>query len=139
MVIESTAISKLADAMASKLAPAVLDTAKGPLARKLGEVKVQLKVGFGRYLSAQEQRYSEVKTIISSNVPVNIRDVYVNLHVSQPGIDPIRDDDFVDIGKCTRRTIFTATAGAGKSMLMRYLFLSYLSSQLEVMPVFIEL
>jgi predicted NACHT family NTPase len=43
------------------------------------------------------------------------------------------------VGSALKRIIFTATAGAGKSMLMTYLFFFFLSEQSERLPVFIEL
>jgi predicted NACHT family NTPase len=39
----------------------------------------------------------------------------------------------------SKRIIFTATAGAGKTMLLRYLFLQTLSNNEDVLPIFLEL
>jgi predicted NACHT family NTPase len=65
-----------------------------------------------------------------------LNDVYVNLYASYERGN-IRDEDFLSVGSALKRIIFTATAGAGKSMVMRYFF--FLSEQSERLPVFIEL
>jgi hypothetical protein len=49
-----------------------------------------------------------------------LNDVYVNLYIAQDRGKPIIDDEFLRIGDNLKRIVFTATAGAGKSMLMRY-------------------
>jgi hypothetical protein len=54
-----------------------------------------------------------------------------------PGV--IRDDDFLEIAFNLKRVVFTGTAGAGKSMLMKYLFLQLLSIHDDVLPLFVEL
>src|SRR3984893_16468960 len=126
-----------------KLAGGLAESAKGPAAKKKDELKVRFKVGFDEYISQQATRYSNVKTIIGSNIPIKFKDVYVNLYVAkymhnEKSIN-IRDDDFLRIGRGLKRIVFTATAGAEKSMLMRSLFFLFLSEQTERLPVFIEL
>jgi len=126
-----------------KLAGSLAEAAKGPAAKKEDELKVRFKVGFDEYISQQAARYSNVKTIIGSNIPLKLKDVYVNLYLDKDKCNnksvSIIDDDFLRIGGDIKRIVFTATAGAGKSMLMRYLFFLFLSEQSERLPVFIEL
>lgn len=126
-----------------KLAGSLAESAKGPAAKKKDELKVRFKVGFDEYISQQATRYSSVKTIIGSNIPLKLKDVYVNLYVAKDRHNNervnIRDDDFLRIGGDLKRIVLAATAGAGKSMLMRYLFFLFLSEQSERLPVFIEL
>ena len=135
-------LSKLTPLL-TKLAGSLAESAKGPAAKKIDELKVRYKLGFNTYISQQTMRYQNVKTIIGSNTPLLLTDVYVNLYLSQEkpnkSHDVIRDDDFLQLGGDLKRIVFTATAGAGKSMLMRYLFFLFLSEQSERLPVFIEL
>jgi predicted NACHT family NTPase len=121
-----------------KLAGSLAESAKGPAARKKDEMKVRFRIRFDKYISQQVIRYSNVKTIIGINRPLMLSDVYVNLYLSYERGN-IRDEDFLSVGSALKRIIFTATAGAGKSMLMRYLFFVFLSEQSERLPVFIEL
>ena len=129
--------------MLGKLAGSLAESAKGPAAKKKDELKIRFKLGFNEYISQQATRYANVKTIIGSNIPLTLKDVYVNLYVSKDRHNDkrnnVRDDDFLRIGGDLKRIVFTATAGAGKSMLMRYLFFLFLSEQSERLPVFIEL
>ena len=123
-----------------KLAGSLAESAKGPAAKKKDELKIRFKLGFNEYISQQATRYANVKTIIGSNIPLTLKDVYVNLYVSKDRHNDkrnnVRDDDFLRIGGDLKRIVFTATAGAGKSMLMRYLFFLFLSEQSERLPVF---
>jgi hypothetical protein len=95
-------------------------------------------MGFERYLQEQCKRFSTVKTIISSSTPVPFLDIYVNLHLAQNG-RALRDDDFLNQISRLRNVLFAATAGAGKSMLMRYLYLRFIEVQSHRLPVFIDL
>lgn len=102
------------------------------------KIKINLEIGFGNYVSQQIQRYSHVKTIISGNTPVKLEDVYVNLYLSS-GNKKYRDDDFINENRSHKNFVFCATAGAGKSMLMRYLYFSFLKEDSVKLPVFFEL
>ena len=123
----------------TKLAGSLADLAKGAAAKKKDELKIRFRFGFNNYISQQVTRYSNVKTIIGSNTPLRLEDLYVNLYLTQDRRNNIRDDDFLQIGSDLKRIVFTATAGAGKSMLMRYLFFLFLSEQSDRLPVFVEL
>ena len=136
--------------IASKVAQQLLGAAKEPAKRKLGELKLELEIGFDKYVRAQIDRYSSVKTVLGSNMPLPLADIYINLYVAEPkGLSPHRfnsrqlklhrDDDLIDLGFKLKRIIFTATADAGKSMLMKYLFLKILSDNNDLLPLFIEL
>ena len=131
-------LTKIAPVLA-KLAGSLAESIKGPAAKKKDELKVRFRFGFDKYISQQATRYSNVKTIIGSNRPLVLNEVYVNRYLSQDKRNNTRDEDFLRVGSDLKRIIFAATAGAGKSMLMRYLFFLFLSEQSERLPVFIEL
>jgi hypothetical protein len=61
-----------------KLAGSLAESAKGPAPKKKDELKVRFKVGFDEYISQQAARYSNVKTIIGSNIPLKLKDVFVS-------------------------------------------------------------
>lgn len=120
----------------NKLAAEFAQPAKGAATRTKEKLEVKFRKGFEGYVGKQLMRASTVKTIISSNAPIPLLDIYVNLFLASGKI-AARDDDFLkDIGKY-KDVVFTATAGAGKSMLMRYLYIRFLESQR--LPVFVEL
>jgi len=112
--------------------------AKGAAVRTKEKLEVKFHKGFSRFIEENFNRFSTVKTIISSNTPIPLISLYVNLHLAHS--DQIhRDDDFLKAIETYKSVLFTATAGSGKSMLMRYLYLRFLEVQTERLPVFIEL
>lgn len=124
--------------LATKIGPSLIEPTKGLAISTKQKLEVRFSRGFEEYLSVQTTRYSKVKTIISSNTPVSLLDVYVNLFLFN-GQAAARDDDFLsNMGK-HRAILFTATAGSGKSMLMRYLFLRFIEVQSDRIPIFIDL
>ena len=137
--------TSLAAPLVKKLSEGIAEAAKGSLAKKKDELKLRLGLGFSGYTQQQISRYKSVKTIIGSAVPLQFEDIYVNLYLEQAKLKGkknekrIRDEDFIKLAPKDKRIIFTATAGAGKSMLMRYLFFLFLSQQDSVWPVFVEL
>ena len=64
-----------------KLAGSLAESAKGPAAKKKDELKIRFKLGFNEYIFQQATRYANVKTIIGSNIPLSLKDVYINLYV----------------------------------------------------------
>lgn len=139
MTIETAAVLARFEPALTKLAMSVAEPMKGKASKKIDELKVVFRVGFNHYMRHQVERYSKVKTIIGSSIPLELKDIYVNLRVKQERGAPIRDEDFLDLSFSRGAVIFTATAGAGKSMLMRYLYLLYLQEQSERLPVFLNL
>jgi hypothetical protein len=142
--------SKALSPVAIKLAGKFLVLAKEPAARKLEEMKVTLQFGFENYIRREIDKYSKIKTILGVNVPLNLQDIYINLYIHANLIRSgpariatqsalIRDDDLIVETENKKRIVITGTAGAGKSMLMKYVFLQTLSKRDDTLPVFIEL
>jgi predicted NACHT family NTPase len=127
--------------LVTKLATAFFDQSKGIASRTREKIEIKLRKGFSRYVKENLNRYSTVKTIISSSTPVALTALYVNLFVASPerAERPHRDEDFLQKIRDYKSVLFTATAGAGKSMLMRYLYLKFLEVQEDRLPVFLEL
>lgn len=126
-----------------KLAPDFAKFLIGQAQELKKEFDIKFRLGFSRFLQNNITRFSTVKTIISSNTPIPLLDIYVNLHLALPGEEDeekrIRDDDFLTRINDWKNVVFYATAGAGKSMLMRYLYLRFLQTQTERLPIFVEL
>ncbi len=107
-----------------KLVGAFSEPAKGMAQRAREKLEIKLRKGFSRFIDENFSRFSTVKTIISSSNPIPLLDIYVNLHLaSENPIRAHRDEDFLREINKYQNVLFTATAGAGKSMLMRYLYL----------------
>lgn len=124
--------------LTKKVSTELLGPAKGLAARTKEKMEVKFRRGFEECITRQLTRASTVKTIISSNAPIPLLDIYVNLFLSS-GKTVARDEDFLRDMRKYQKVIFAATAGAGKSMLMRYLYMRFLDSQSDRLPIFIEL
>jgi predicted NACHT family NTPase len=121
-----------------KVAGELVGPTKGIATRTIEKLQVRFRKGFEAYIGKQLSRASTVKTIISSNAPIPLQDIYVNLFLAS-GDTAARDEDFLKYIDRYRAVVFTATAGAGKSMLMRYLYIRFLETQRDRLPIFIEL
>lgn len=137
MTVEAASLTKLAP-LISKLAEAFAAPAKGLATRAKERLEIKLRKGFAQFLTENFTRFSTVKTIISSSTPVPFLTLYVNLHV-KCNETTFRDEDLLADVSRLKNVFFTARAGSGKSMLMRYLFLRFLEIQTERLPVFVEL
>lgn len=137
MPIDLGSVAKAAPLIA-KLANALAAPAKGAATRTKEKLEVRFQKGFSRFVKENVERFSAVKTIISSSTPIAFSSLYVNLYLSRAG-DNQRDDDFITKIETCRYVVFTATAGSGKSMLMRYLYLRFLEVQTERLPIFVDL
>jgi len=127
-----------ASPLIAKLVAAFANSIKNQAARTKQKIELVFKKGFTGYISENVNRFSFVKTIISSSTPISLLSIYVNLHLAHPNAS-LRDDDFLDQISKYKNVLFCATAGAGKSMLMRYLYLRFLEVQTDRLPIFIEL
>jgi hypothetical protein len=139
MALDPITLAKAAPLIA-KLATTFTEPAKGIAARTKEKLEVKFSKGFAGYIENNITRFSTIKTIISSSTPIPLLSIYVNLLLADPAhAHALRDDDFIKEIAKFKSVLFTATAGAGKPMLMRYLYLRFLESQTDRLPVFVEL
>ncbi|WP_197082575.1 NACHT domain-containing protein [Bradyrhizobium sp. LTSP885] len=137
MAIEAISITKLAP-LITKLAGVFASPAMGVASRAKAKLEVVFRKGFSRFVEENLRRFAVVKTIISSSTPIPFSDLYVNLYVARSKAIS-RDEDFLIEIESYRNVLFSAAAGSGKSMLMRYLYLKFLEVQTERLPILIEL
>ena len=122
----------------TKLAGALVSPAMGVASRAKARLEVIFRKGFYRFVEENVKRFATVKTIISSSTPIPFSDLYVNLYVMRSKAS-LRDEDFLREIENYRNVLFSAAAGSGKSMLMRYLYLRFLEVQTDRLPILIEL
>lgn len=104
------------------------------------KAKISIESTYLKYLESSYDHYSKVKPSIFGSEPIPIFDVYVPLDVK------LRDNELIEsvgyqslLGMLTQdRAVISGTAGGGKSMLMRHLFLSAQQTGDRV-PVFVEM
>lgn len=100
-------------------------------------IRVRLKSSYKSYLACVGERYSKVKTFLLNQEAVELTSFYVPMGVNLDGtVYP--DASIESLTAANNFNVITGTAGSGKSMLMRYLFLDSIRSKHKI-PVFIEL
>ena len=104
-------------------APAIVQKIADRLKRTVDQLTAELTSIFGSHLALTLRRCSYVKTIASSEAPVPLNEIYVNLSLSNSQTS-ISDGDLISRVSKGRNAIIVGTAGAGKTMMMRYLALS---------------
>lgn len=107
---------------------------------RYGEAQVVLGTAFQRYLDNATHRYNLIRTLATGTEPRSIigkNNIYVNVGVEHQGavISTATVEPMLEISS---NLLIQGTGGAGKSMLMRYLFLST-AYKGNYIPVLLEL
>jgi protein involved in ribonucleotide reduction len=88
------------------------------------------------------ERCTKIKTLLSRDEPVDMLQQYVNIKFStKKGSSTNTFDDYDAIQKLIekRRATIVGTAGSGKTVFMRYLWISMFLSTDTRIPIFLEL
>ncbi|MFZ2029888.1 MAG: NACHT domain-containing protein, partial [Vitreimonas sp.] len=111
---------------------------KAFVGRNAAAFQNEIESGFKKLVVESYQRRSMIKTLLDGNEPVPLRDYYVpvRLSLNEKNVSEAR---FISNYAKQRRIMIIGTAGAGKSMFMKRLFLSAVEAPKEPIPLFIEL
>jgi hypothetical protein len=91
------------------------------------------------YLTSTITRCSQIKTpIINRDSPTYLPDIYVHTKLSLKN-KTYEDDEFIAQLPALQSIVVAGSAGSGKSMFMRYLFLSLCERGYGRIPIFVEL
>ena len=138
MMDEVGFIGKISEEIRNSALNALTDYCK----KGLGIAKVSVGAAFVRYLENAAKRYNRIKTIAAGAEPrpiIGENALYVHVGVSyRHSVRPTREAALLlDIN---RHLLIEGTGGAGKSMLMRYLFLdtAYRGNG-DYIPILLEL
>jgi hypothetical protein len=121
----------------AQMAPKALERIARALSRPIDAVRVRIQNVFEDHLMFTLNRCSYVKTIVADEKPVHLRDIYVPLQLKSSS-RPIHDFAFATKARPQSACLIRATAGAGKTMLMKYLALETYANS-ERIPIFIDL
>lgn len=117
----SAFVKKGAEAAGNRAINAIVDYCK----KGMGIAKVSVGASFVRYLENAAKRYNQIKTIATGTQPRPILGegaLYVHTNVSYQGV-PHPTREVAPLLQIDNNLLIVGTGGAGKSMLMRYLFL----------------
>ncbi len=134
-ILESGA-KKFTENIADKAIDAIVDYAKD----KYGKKQVELGNDFKRYLENAINRYNKVRTLATGPNPRTIigdDNIYVDIGIKHKEkiVSTENVESLLDI---SNNLIIQGTGGIGKSMLMRYLFIST-AKRGNYVPVLLEL
>lgn len=110
------------------------------LKRKTKQLNIdesQLKTDLSNNLEVAFQKCTKIKTIISDK-PVDFLSIYVDQFFKIDG-NTADQYDLIDTIRKGKSFVVTGTGGGGKSMFMRYLWLSYFERSEGKIPFFLEL
>ena len=117
-----------------------IDRLCSPLKTGLGILSADLGTCFKRYLTNAYENYNNVKTLVSRDTPRQIigdDEIYVSVGVkyNDDEIDTLTVEPLLGI---SNNIIVEGTGGAGKTMLMKYLFLNTIKREAYI-PVLVKL
>ncbi len=97
---------------------------------------------FHDHLSTTFERCTKVKTLISRDEPVELLHQYVNVnftYVEKAEIKSTDDYELIERLRTNKRGAVVGTAGTGKTIFMKYLWLSCFVDPRGRIPIFLEL
>ena len=96
--------------------------------------------GYDSYLEETNERVSTFKSFANPRHPVSLLDHFTKVILSQRQSETtIEHTDIIEQLRARSRIIISATAGYGKSMLLRYAALCMYNNPMGRLPIFIEL
>lgn len=101
-------------------------------------IKKELTEALTKYEKQTFDRCIKVKTLINRDTPVDILSIYVPVRFRNNG-QIIDQYDLIENLNSTGRIVISGTGGSGKSMFMRYLWLSLFENGHGKVPIFLEL
>lgn len=126
---------------AAELVTRLLSDLYSVATEKAGKVteaaKLNIGVGFNKYLEEMARRYSTAKTFFYQGNPQNIYSFYVPQDLKYE-VGTIEEADTRAILAINQHAIITGSGGSGKSILARHLFLDTLRHGAHI-PVFVAL
>jgi Predicted NTPase (NACHT family) len=117
-----------------KLAASVIANA----GRKTLELLSNIEVDYGAHLAASFERCTKIKTILNRDEPVDLLSQYVGLKFSNSKKD-YDDIDVIDQIWAKKKIVISGTGGGGKTIFMKYLWLSFFENPKGRIPVLVEL
>ena len=134
---DASEMGKLAAEFVARNLVNLLNVATSIISGAKSELELRLKTAYSTYLTTTADRYGRAKSFFFRQIPTDIYSFYVPMRVTS-GATELPKVSLNDIVNLTKRAVVTAPAGAGKSILLRHLFLTALQCS-DRIPVFIEL
>lgn len=134
---EEIDINKIAVEFVNQNIESFYNTGKGVLKGAANKIRLHLDNSYKDYLACVTERYSKAKSFFIRDEPTYLYQFYVPIGVSC-GEVKIKKASLSEIISVNPFVVITGGGGAGKSMLMRHLFLDAIAQKQKV-PIFLEL
>ena len=132
--IASAVAAKIFSDGLSRLTANLLDATGGQLKLLLTKQDSSLR----NQLDHTFERCTKIKTLLNRDEPTNLLSLYVNLKFKCE--EQIIDDyHLIELIRTKKRIIVTGTGGGGKTIFMKYLWISLFENPRGKIPIFIEL
>ncbi|WEZ83245.1 NACHT domain-containing protein [Rhizobium sp. 32-5/1] len=105
--------------------------------RSINVTGLELKTNLNNHFDVIFKKCTKIKTIINDK-PIDFLSVYINQNFTSEN-KKIDQFDLIDSIRNDESCVITGTGGGGKSMFMRYLWLSYFEKSDGKIPFFLEL
>lgn len=130
-------LKSVAEGFFSACMDRLTDGGKQILKNLSDEIQVRLRTGYKAYLEKSYDKYSKAKSFFTQNQAIYLYDYYVPSGVSFNDVN-IHALSLSDALEVSSKCIISGTAGSGKSVLLRHLFLDTLKTK-KYVPVILEL
>ncbi len=126
-----------AAALLSKVVGTTVDAAS----KKFQSRKPFSQISFRNHFDYAYERCTKIKTIVNGDRPIDLLTNYESPDFSVGAASTKRMDEYAFIDQVweNRNTVLIGSAGAGKSMFMRYFWIACTVSPRNKIPIFIEL
>ena len=121
------------------------ELSKSFLTSAIKNVSKASKITFQKYFPNFEKHLAEiyvknkcVKILCSKDTPIDFEELHVSSIFSNSE-QKLSDKEIVDLVKKNQRIVISANGGAGKTFLMRYIWLSLFKEGENKVPIFVEL
>ena len=130
----SGSISKLVEETSESIFKKTLESGK----RKYKKAKVTFELCFDHYLKVSHRQYSLIKTLLYRDKPVDLKSHYVAGKFRGPDVT-VADSELLDLLLTGQKYVVLGTAGSGKSVLLRRLFIELIENPKGFIPILLEL
>ena len=104
----------------------------------LSKFRDALRMNFSDYIDSAVDRASHVKTLLHRDDRVSLFSIYVETFLKSDRT-VVRDDKLINTIRQSSSTLVIGSAGTGKTMFIRYLFMQLVEGNFGILPILIEL
>lgn len=135
--MEEFDINKVIAEFLTSTAGEILSSGKDAIEGTIEKVQLKLKTVYTDYLKRVYERYGKSKSFFIRDEPVNLYEFYIPLGLECNKIK-IKSANLKGVLNVNHCCIISGTGGAGKSIILKHLFIDCLKLKKQV-PIFIEL